>query len=136
MSFGFGVGDCITCVKLAHKVWRNCRDAPDDFRAVSSEVASLELVLNDVKEVVGERELSQVKHSDLERLVGGCSEVLTELEVLLDKYHSLGTQSKRTWDRMKWGNEQIEGIRLRLVSNTGLLTAFNVGLLGYDMIFS
>ena len=134
MSFGFGVGDCICCIKLAHKVWKNCRDAPEDFRAVSTEVASLELVLKDVTDAVEDRELSHEKHNNLNKLVGGCSDVLTELQGVLDNYKSLGTQSKRTWDRMKWGSVQIEAIRLRLVSNTGLLTTFNVGLLGYDLI--
>lgn len=57
MSFGFGASDCIYCVKLAHKVWKNCQGAPEDFRAVFTEVAVLELVLT--KKTVDERKLSQ-----------------------------------------------------------------------------
>ena len=50
--------------------------------------------------------------------------MLSDLQALVDKYESLGTQSKRTWDRMKWGAEDIVEIRSRLISNTTMLTAY------------
>ena len=131
MSFGYSAGDFILCVQLAHRVWRECRDAPEDFRAVSTEVASLQLVLKELQDAVPNRELSAAKQRDLRQLVEACTEVLQELEELLMKYKSLGTQSKRTWDRLRWSNDQVESIRLRVISNSSLLTSFNVGLLGY-----
>ena len=54
----------------------------------------------------------------------GCEKVLVDLQNLVEKYESLGTQSKRTWDRMRWGNEDVAEIRARLTSNISLLTAF------------
>ena len=54
----------------------------------------------------------------------GCEKVLIDLQNLVKKYESLGTQSKRTWDRMRWGNEDVAEIRARLTSNISLLTAF------------
>ena len=54
----------------------------------------------------------------------GCEKVLVDLQSLVEKYESLGTQSKRTWDRMGWGNEDVADIRARLTSNISLLTAF------------
>ena len=54
----------------------------------------------------------------------GCEKVLIDLQNLVQKYESLGTQSKRTWDRMRWGNEDVAEIRSRLTSNISLLTAF------------
>ena len=54
----------------------------------------------------------------------GCEKVLIDLQNLVQKYESLGTQSKRTWDRMRWGNEDVAEIRARLTSNISLLTAF------------
>ena len=53
----------------------------------------------------------------------GCEKVLVDLQNLVEKYESLGTQSKRTWDRMRWGNEDVAEIRARLTSNVSLLTA-------------
>ena len=131
MSFGYSSGDLILCVQLARKVWRECRDAPEDFRAVSTEVASLQLILKEVQDVVYEQELSLSKQQDLEKLVEACAEVLRELEKLLMKYKSLGTQSKRTWDRLRWSKDDVESMRLRVISSSSLLTSFNLGLLGY-----
>ena len=131
MSFGFSVSDFVACIQLARKVWQECRDAPKDFHAVSNEVASLQLVLLRVQETINDKELSENNKDNLNTLVKGCNETLQELQALLKKYKSLGTQSRRTWDRLRWGAEQVEGIRQRVISNTGLLTSFNVGLIGY-----
>ena len=54
----------------------------------------------------------------------GCEKVLVDLQNLVEKYGSLGSQSKRTWDRMRWCNEDVAEIRARLTSNVSLLTAF------------
>ena len=54
----------------------------------------------------------------------GCEKVLIDLQNLVQNYESLGTQSKRTWDRMRWRNEDVAEIRSRLTSNISLLTAF------------
>lgn len=60
----------------------------------------------------------------LKRVKEGCEKVLIDLQTLVERYESLGTQSKRTWDRMRWGNEDVAEIRARLTSNISLLTAF------------
>ena len=54
----------------------------------------------------------------------GCDKVLNDLQSLVVRYESLGTQSKRTWDRMKWSNDDVAEIRARLTSNVAVLTAF------------
>lgn len=130
MSFGFSVSDLVLAVQIAHNLWQEAQDAPGAFRAVSAEVASLKLVLQDVQETVTSRDIELAKQAELGQLVDGCNGVLTELQTLLHKYKSLGTQSKRTWDRLRWGKEPIEKIRLRLVSHVSLLTSFRAGLLG------
>ena len=128
MSFGYGTGDLIFCIQLAHRVWRECRDAPEDYRAVSTEVASLQLVLKEVQDAVHHQELSLAKQQDLKQLVVACSEVLEELGDILKKYKSLGTQTRRTWDRLKWSKDNVESIRLRVISSNSLLTSFLLGL--------
>ena len=61
MSFGFSTGDIVLCVHLAHKVWREARDAANDFRNVSTEVASFKLVLEEVQVSISERQIDEVK---------------------------------------------------------------------------
>ena len=58
-------------------------------------------------------------------LVGdGCHSVLNDLQALVTKYRSLGSQTKRTWHRMRWHSNDINELRLRLISNTVLLSTF------------
>ena len=52
-----------------------------------------------------------VKKNELGIMVKNCSEVLQQLNTLLVKYKSLGTTSKRTWNRLRWGPENLQDIR-------------------------
>ena len=135
MSFGLSISDIALCLGLAHKLWHQARDAPGDFQAISAEVASLELVLKEVQDSMQNYVLSQSKQAELTLLLTGCRGVLVDLEALLNKYHGLGTQSRRTWDRLRWGREPVEKIRSRLISHVNLLSSFCHGLFGYDYSF-
>ena len=133
MSFGLSISDVALCVGFAHKLWQQARDAPGDFQAVAAEVANLELVLKEVQDAIHDHVLGQSKQGELTQLLKGCRGVLVDLEVLLNKYHGLGAQSRRTWDRLRWGKEPIEKIRLRLISHVSLLSSFCSGLFGYAL---
>ena len=105
-------------------VYRSCRDAPESFGNISMEVLSLHAVLTEVEEVVSAQDMSPTRQNNLMVISRGCEGVLKDIQALVLKYESLGTQSKRTWDRMKWGMNDIAELRSRLTSNTVLLTAF------------
>jgi hypothetical protein len=66
------------------------------------------------------------KKKELAALVQNCNGVLQRLYNLLIKYKSLGTGSKQTWDRLRWGTEQdnLTGIREKLMNHTSSLTLF------------
>ena len=81
-------------------------------------------MLKESEETLFHRPLKTTRAERLIVIKDGCDKVLTDLQSLVDKYGSLGTQSKRTWDRMKWGNEDIAEIRARLISSTIMLNAF------------
>ena len=100
------------------------KSAPGSFDNISVEVLSLHAVLKECEETVFARPLSQDRKERLVVIKEGCDKVLQDLQSLVTKYESLGTQSKRTWDRMKWGNEDIAEIRARLTSNITILTAY------------
>jgi hypothetical protein len=120
----FGVGDFLAVGTLAWDVYRSCREAPESFGNISLEVLSLYAVLKDAKETAFAQPLSPTRQESLNIVVDGCSSVLKDLDHLVDKYQSLGTQSKRTWDRLRYGNEDVPELRARLISNTVLLTAW------------
>ncbi len=81
-------------------------------------------VLKEGEETLFVGPLSPERAERLRVIKEGCDKVLVDLQRLVERYESLGTQSKRTWDRMKWGNEDIAEIRTRLISNITILTAF------------
>ncbi|KAH7407613.1 ankyrin repeat-containing domain protein [Cadophora sp. MPI-SDFR-AT-0126] len=124
MSFGFGVGDFIAVGKLAWSVYKSCKDAPESFNNISAEVLSLHAVLKEVEEALVEEPLTESKQRSLTTISNGCQSVLEDLQALVVKYHSLGSKSRRTWDRMKWGAKDISELRARLTSNTMLLNTF------------
>jgi len=129
MSFGIGVSDLITIGTLAWNLYKSCKESSDEFRRISGEVASLHVVLKETEEYLAEtRDLSPSRDARLAVLIDGVKDVLKDLEKLLAGYDSLGTQAQRTWDRMRWGLQDLADVRSRIVSNTTLLTAFNSSL--------
>lgn len=121
MSFGFSVGDFIAVSKLAWNVYKSCKEAPESFKNITTEVLSLHAVLREAEETLSSQSLPTTTQAHLKIVVDGCKDVLEELQSLIDKYESLGTRSKRTWDRLGWGSKDINELRSRLVSNTLLL---------------
>jgi hypothetical protein len=124
MSFGYGVGDFIAIGTFAWKVYKSCKGAPESFGDISLEVLSLQAVLKEAEETVFAQPLSPAKQARLKAVGDGCFRVLQDLDNLVTKYESLGTSAKRTWDRMRWGNEDIAALRARLTSNVVLHTAW------------
>lgn len=90
---------------------------PEAFQNIHLEVLSLKAVVEEVEEIIFKAPLKSQKQARLETIANGCTSVLADFEALIIKYDGLGTQSKRTWDRMRWGNEDIAEVRARLNSN-------------------
>ena len=125
MSFGFGVSDFLTLGQFCWTIWKRCKDASEDFKNLSSEVASFHIVLKETEELLSKQTPSLEQEARLEVLKKGSENVLEDLDKLLVKYESLATTSQRTWDRMGFGNQDITALRSRLISQTTLLDAFN-----------
>lgn len=124
MSFGYSIGDLALLGHFAWKIYKACKDAPESFKNVSQEVSSLHLVLKELEETFLDATWSLAQQSRLEIVGNGCRAVLEDLQCILDRYNSLGTKTKLTWDRLGWGSQDIAGLRSRLISNTVLLTSF------------
>ncbi|OBT63922.1 hypothetical protein VE03_05994 [Pseudogymnoascus sp. 23342-1-I1] len=132
MSFGFSVGDFITVLQLAFKIRQEFVDAPIQFKAVSDEVRTLSIVLQDAAVALQNRELDTKQKRDLEDIDKGCRKVLDELQRILDKNIELSAESgvvgkriKRVWKRLYWKQEDIDQLRSRVITNISLLNAFN-----------
>ena len=131
MSFGFSIGDLITVSTLAWQIYKSCKDSSDDFKNLSSDVASLHIVLKESLEHIQEQDLDVERKESLVAVGKSCQDVLKDIESKLEKYDSLGTQSQRTWDRMRFGLEDISGLRDRLVCSTTMLSGINSAISRY-----
>jgi hypothetical protein len=122
--FGFGVGDFIAIGTLAWNVHKSCKNAPESFNNIASEVLSLHAVLKEAEETILTQPLPPKKQERLKVVGDGCRSVLEDLDKLIERYESLGSQGTRALDRMRWGTENVADLRARLTSNIGLLTAW------------
>ena len=127
MSYGYGVGDFIAVSKLAWDVYNAYKDAPEDFRNISDEIKSLHIIVERNKVKFQDKTLTSDEQVQLRDILQGCTNVLGDLDKLHTKYMKLGSaqgSSSQVVDRIKWTQENIGELRLRLTSNTTLLNSF------------
>ena len=98
--------------------------APKVFGNISTELASLHCVLGEAADSQLSHPLPPRREARLKTILDGCISVLADLQYIVQKYQSLGTDDKSSWDRLRLGGEDIAEIRSRLVLNIMLLTAF------------
>ena len=73
-------------------------------------------------------DLASDQRYELSSLAEGCQEVLKDLERLLDKYQSLGSNWKNPLDRFRWAATKIAPLRSRLLHSCVYLSTFNTTL--------
>ena len=98
--------------------------APGVFGTISRELESLHCVLEEAADTQWSQPLPPRRQNRLKTILDGCISVLADLQYIVQKYQSLGTDEKSSWDRLRLGSEDIAEIRGRLVLNITLLTAF------------
>lgn len=125
MSFGFSVGDFLAVGQLSWKVYKKCKESPGSYVELSNEVGALHNVMKEIEELFSQQDLTPQQENRLLACQRGCEDVLNDLDRLLVKYESLGTNSRRTFDRMGFAAQDMTGIREKLISNVSMLDAFN-----------
>ncbi|CAF9930458.1 MAG: hypothetical protein GOMPHAMPRED_005659 [Gomphillus americanus] len=135
MSFGFGFGDIATAIKLANDLWKNIPQAPKRYRDIAAEVKNVKNVLEDVHRDFQGHEIPDAQRQKLSEIVGSITQVLKDVGNILDKYPKLKAEQSsfkgrmgRIRDRVLFDDEEIQKLRLRLVSTLGVLGSFVDGL--------
>jgi hypothetical protein len=102
-----------------------------------SRVRSLSIIVEDVKVVLPQRDLTSEQRKELCNIFVGCYNVLNTLKETLDKYQELdadpkcsdsksfGFKFRRVWKRLRLEPEDIKVLRSRIISNITLLNTFN-----------
>ena len=125
MNFGYSVGDIMAISGLAVKVYTAYKDAPGDYRNISDEVKSLDIIINNAAQHFKSSTLSDNKRREGQQVLRGCQNVLEDLDSLIVKYSSLASVSpSQAIKRIKLGTEDIATLRVRTISNTTLLNGF------------
>ncbi|MCJ1289128.1 hypothetical protein MMC34_000660 [Xylographa carneopallida] len=107
MSFGFGIGDIIAISDKAWSLYQLCSQSSEQFATISSQAGLLHVVLKQNKENIEKIRLTPEKHADLTVLMKGCDDVLSALEILLNKYEAFSTKEQSVWNQLKLGLEDV-----------------------------
>ena len=121
---GCGVGDIITIYTLAFKVYMAYRDAPGEYRNISDEVKSLQIIVGKATGYLESTALSTNNRQEGLEILSGCQHVLEDLNSLIENYKSLVSTKWLVFKRVKLGREDIATLRQRLTSNIVLLSNF------------
>ena len=125
MNFGFGVGDIVAISRLAVNVYTAYKDAPDDYRNISDEVKSLQILIDKAAPYFQSATLKPNSRQEGQQALKGCKDVLEDLNSLIEKYNSSGSsRTSQVLKRIRLGTEDIATLRARLISTTGLLNGF------------
>ncbi|KAF8417400.1 hypothetical protein EV426DRAFT_376691 [Tirmania nivea] len=149
-----GVGDFVGVGTLVWKIYNAYAGAPEQFRNFSGEILSLHVVVRKIEDQLGMSgseggansnagpsrlpgcgsitSLSEEDKNDLNILYDGLQTTMKELDNLLKKYQTLASNPIISFDRLKWGKEDLAGLRERIHLSVSLLTAFNASLANYQ----
>ena len=119
------MGDILTISQLAVRVVTAYKDAPDDYRHISEEVEAFQVLIDGVEQYLKCTAISSDDLQKSQKVLKSCQSVLEDLNSLIEKYKSLASTNRSlVFQRVKLGTEDIVTLRLRLISNTGLLNGF------------
>lgn len=130
MALNWGVTDILAVTKLAWDLYHNCylvaREAPDEFRQLVNELASLELVLRTLRDDISSDKsfldrLGENRKQTLERALTTCFDTLNKIQKLVVKYRELGlSDGLQFWKRLKWVGKQsqIGDLKAKIMAHT------------------
>ncbi|OCK87467.1 TPR-like protein [Cenococcum geophilum 1.58] len=133
MSFGFSVGDIITLTQLTTRTYDGWKNACGKYGDITSNLAVLQTLLMRIEaEAQAPNSLICRNTEDFggwKTLYESCHTLVVELEEVLDKHKSLGTNRRKNWDRIQLGNRNLDDLNKRLVGKTTSLSAY-ISVLG------
>ena len=132
MSFGFSIGDFLVVSKLCWSVYKKCKDSKSSYSELTGEITALYAVIKETEELLDQEDIPERQLKKLIPCQQSCDTVLKDLETLLRRYEKLGTQSRWTFDRVKFGDEDIVGVRQRITMNITMLDSFNNASVSYS----
>ncbi|CEL04835.1 hypothetical protein ASPCAL05959 [Aspergillus calidoustus] len=124
--------DIDTVSALAWDLYHSCHllspGAPDSFRQLVNELASLHGILGDLHDHLNSKssfftEVPETRARTLQGCVHACLDTLRRLKEVVSKYRSLGGDGGHIWHKVKWATQRnhIEQLKSRIMVHTANL---------------
>lgn len=131
MESSLETADVLTLAKLAWNIYHTCylvaRDAPDSFRQLVNELASLQGALRSLRDDVSSNasffdQMEEVRKQILSRCLSSCFNTLHRLNDLITRYQGMGIGDRKQlfWQKIKWASQRgyIEELKSKIMVHT------------------
>jgi hypothetical protein len=137
MSYGYSAGEFVGLVRLAHRTYRNCQKAGDEYFEIARETRKLHGVLRILRTESKSADSAVFKQdptsaAELLSTIRGCQDVLEGIDAMLAKYNGLSPKNgaagvcigKKILHKIRFGSKfkQLGVIRSKLVTYTSTLS--------------
>ena len=117
MSFGFGIGDAIAIVQLAHDAYQGAKLACGEHDDLTKEVSSLWRVLKQIeREMPKDGSANNPRRKELDEHINGAKRILRVMDEILRKYNGLGqgkisgSSLNQMYQKIKFGNGEVKDL--------------------------
>jgi hypothetical protein len=136
MSFGYGVGDFLSILQLAKQIVEACLDGPPEFRELSREIQSFEVVINrissDAKNPQSRLNRKGAgRKKDFDQIVENCKITMEEIGTYVDKHSSIARSDggatgaiRKAWSSYQVGSEDLNNMRGKLIFWVSCINSF------------
>ncbi len=125
----FSLADLRTIGEYSWRVYKACKAASTEFEEISGEVLALHTVLQELRDATEDPSsligrAADSRKLELSKIMPSCQRILTHIDNLVNRYHSLGTDKKRKWDIIRFGSEELGLLRTKLILSVSNLNLF------------
>jgi len=134
MTFGSNPADILVVLGFTRRLYRQCKNASDEYFEISREIRGLHTVLKQLRYEVEAPEsvLSRDRAlyaRDLAPLIANCQFTLKELDELVRKYEGMREEERGAsaplWNQIKFGSmemDQLGSVRMKLINHKTSIT--------------
>ena len=128
MSFGFSIGDFMNLVQLTTRTYQGWKKACGEYTDITQELDNLNILLSRAAaeiEVPSSLLLHQDRDLDqLKALTSSCTAIVSQLESIVLSYGGLSKSRRSTWDRIRFGQQNLTGLRVKLILQINTLGTY------------
>ncbi|KAK2739758.1 hypothetical protein FQN57_006455 [Myotisia sp. PD_48] len=131
--FGVSVGDIIAIGRICWATYLICKSAPSEYREALNELSTLYVILKEIEDEALDENSAINRYGGGQRgslfvAIVNLKPTLLELEALAREYSGLGKGKKRLWERVRFGVEQVESLRTKLIFHVNAINSLRTGI--------